>query len=101
MDNITVGLDFGTHQTKICIQRTADEGRGQSNYEFFKFKDLDGNDSYFLPSIMQINKDDTLSFGFVNPDNAKTHPDCSPYYGMINIDKYQLLVSESVFLIKC
>ena len=33
-------LDFGTHQTKICIQRTPDEGRGEPNYEFFKFIDL-------------------------------------------------------------
>ena len=67
MDIIRVGLDFGTHQTKICIQRTPDEGRGEPNYEFFKFIDLKGNEQYFLPSLIQINKDDTLSYGYVDP----------------------------------
>ena len=32
---ITVGLDFGTHQSKVCIERK--EGAEQS-YEFFMFK---------------------------------------------------------------
>ena len=67
MDAIRIGLDFGTHQTKICIQRTPDEGRGEPNYEFFKFIDLKGNEQYFLPSLIQINKDDTLSYGYVDP----------------------------------
>ncbi len=65
-DKINVGLDFGTHQTKICIQRIQDEGHGEPSYEFFSFKDLNGKNSYFLPSLIQINKDDTLSYGFVD-----------------------------------
>lgn len=65
-DKINVGLDFGTHQTKICIQRIPDEGHGEPSYEFFSFKDLNGENSYFLPSLIQINKDDTLSYGFVD-----------------------------------
>lgn len=74
MDIIVIGLDFGTHQTKMCIQRTPDEGHGQPSYEFFKFQDLDGNDNYFLPSIVQVNNDGTLSYGFVDSDKAKSHP---------------------------
>lgn len=72
MDNIRVGLDFGTHQTKICIQSTPDEGHGEPNYEFFKFMDLNGDNQYFLPSTIQINKDDTLSYGYVDPKTEKS-----------------------------
>ena len=70
-DLIKVGLDFGTHQTKICVQRTPDEGHGEPIYEFFQFKDLKGRKSYFLPSVIQINEDDTLSYGYVNPEREK------------------------------
>ena len=65
-DKINVGLDFGTHQTKICIQRIPDEGHGEPSYEFFSFEDLNKEKSYFLPSLIQINEDDTLSYGFVD-----------------------------------
>lgn len=71
MDVIKIGLDFGTHQTKICVQRTQDEGHGEPNYEFFQFPDLQGKEQYFLPSVIQINKDDTLSYGYVNPNLLK------------------------------
>lgn len=70
-DKIVVGLDFGTHQTKICIRRTPDEGHGESSYEFFKFYDLSGQITYFLPSIIQVNNDDTLSYGFVDSNRRK------------------------------
>ena len=66
MDSVKIGLDFGTHQTKICIQRRPDEGHGEPYYEFFQFTDLLGEKQYFLPSIVQINADDTLSYGYVN-----------------------------------
>ena len=36
---ITVGLDFGTHQSKVCIEKK--EG-AELSYEFFRFKDADG-----------------------------------------------------------
>ncbi len=71
MDSIKIGLDFGTHQTKICVKRTPDEGHGEPNYEFFKFKDLEDNSHYFLPSVIQINDDDTLSYGFVDKKRLK------------------------------
>lgn len=75
MDIIRVGLDFGTHQTKICIQRTPDEGHGESNYEFFQFTDLKGSKQYFLPSVIQINADDTLSYGYVDSARMKAEPE--------------------------
>lgn len=71
MDDIRIGLDFGTHQTKICVCRIPDEGHGLPEYEFFKFEDQDGIEQFFLPSVVQINKDDTLSFGYVNPQEEK------------------------------
>ena len=74
-DEIKIGLDFGTHQTKICVRRTPDEGRGEPNYEFFKFTDLQGNEQYFLPSVIQINDDDTLSYGYVDSARMKPEPD--------------------------
>ena len=70
-DLVKVGLDFGTHQTKICVQRVPDEGHGEPKYEFFQFEDLNGKKSYFLPSIIQINDDNTLSYGFVHPEREK------------------------------
>lgn len=71
MDSIKIGLDFGTHQTKICIQRRPDEGHGEPNYEFFRFTDLLGEKHYFLPSVVQINEDDTLSYGYVDEKRIK------------------------------
>ena len=75
MDSIKIGLDFGTHQTKICIQRKPDEGHGEPNYEFFQFTDLMGEKQYFLPSVVQINDDDTLSYGFVDENRRKPKGD--------------------------
>ena len=52
MDRIKIGLDFGTHQSKICVQRIPDEGHGEPCYEFFQFTDLQGNMQFFLPSVI-------------------------------------------------
>ena len=71
MDEIRVGLDFGTHQTKICVSRIPDEGHGVPEYEFFRFADQKGVEQYFIPSVVQINKDNTLSYGYVNPMDEK------------------------------
>ena len=71
MDEIRIGLDFGTHQTKICVCSIPNEGHGIPEYEFFKFVDLKGKEQYFLPSVVQINKDDTVSYGFVDPEEEK------------------------------
>jgi len=65
----TVGLDLGTHQTKICIEY-ADSLSGKI-YEFFEFAKPDGEKKMLLPSTVQINEDDTLSYGFVDKTRCK------------------------------
>ncbi len=65
---ITVGLDFGTHQTKVCIENN--DNPTNVYYEFLSFDDLDGSKCYCLPSIIQINKDHTLSYGFCNDNDC-------------------------------
>lgn len=69
MARITVGLDFGTHQTKLCIEDKTDVNN--PIYSFFPFEDLDGMKNIILPSIIQINKDNTLSYGFVDKEKCK------------------------------
>ena len=71
MDEIRIGLDFGTHHTKICVCRIPDEGHGVPEYEFFQFADQTGKEQYFIASVVQINKDDTLSYGYVDPKDEK------------------------------
>lgn len=67
--SITVGLDFGTHQTKICIEDGSNPVL--KTYEFFEFTDLDGGKTLLFPSVVQINNDNTVSYGFVDRKRAK------------------------------
>lgn len=69
MADTTIGLDFGTHQSKVCVEDSSDPRN--ITYTFFEFKKPDGKKSFFLPSVVQINKDDTLSYGFCDPSKAK------------------------------
>ena len=68
MAGVKIGLDFGTHYTKICVEDSFD--KRNKRYLFQKFYDLNGEPSYVLPSVVQLNKDKTLSYGFVNTDDA-------------------------------
>jgi hypothetical protein len=68
----TVGLDFGTHQTKICIEDASNPA--QKIYEFLEHEDSNGNKSVLFPSIVQINIDDTLSYGYVDEGKCKLMP---------------------------
>lgn len=68
IDYLNIGLDFGTHQSKICIEDTVDPRN--RTYTFFKFHRPNGTKSFFLPSIVQVNKDRTLSYGFVDESKA-------------------------------
>lgn len=61
---ITVGLDFGTHQTKICIQNSDDPHH--ITYEFWDW----GDNQFTFPSIIQINKDHTISYGHIDLSNC-------------------------------
>ena len=63
---ITVGLDFGTHQSKICIE--SKQGV-ELSYNFYKFADEKGKMRYTLPSIIRIEKDDRLSYGYLEKRN--------------------------------
>ena len=65
---MVVGFDFGTHQTKICIEDRSDPQRPV--YKFWKFVTPDG-ESYTLPSVVQITKDDTLLYGYVDKSCVK------------------------------
>ena len=67
--SFTVGLDFGTHQTKVCVEDSRNPLL--KRYTFFPFEDQKGHSSFVLPSVVQINKDETLSYGFVDEANAK------------------------------
>lgn len=67
MAQITVGLDFGTHQTKLCIER---KDGAELGYTFFKFHDTHGFTKYTLPSIIQINSDETLNYGYVTKSHG-------------------------------
>lgn len=69
IDYFNIGLDFGTHQSKICIEDTADPRN--RIYSFFKFSRPDGGKTFFLPSVVQINKDNTISYGFVDESKAQ------------------------------
>lgn len=61
---ITVGLDFGTHQTKICIENS--DNPNHVTYEFFEWEP----GVFALPSIIHINKDHTLSYGKMDMENV-------------------------------
>ena len=60
---ITVGLDFRTHQTKICIERK--EGV-ELEYSFVKFNDSKGGLKYTLPTVIGIDEDTRLTYGFLH-----------------------------------
>lgn len=64
---ITVGLDFGTHQTKVCVER---KERAELEYSFIKFKDCHGQSQYTLPSIISVQPDGRLRYGYL-PDNDR------------------------------
>ena len=59
---ITVGLDFGTHQTKVCIES---KDGVELEYSFMKFEDTNHCRHYTLPSIIGVGKDDLLSYGYL------------------------------------
>ena len=68
MAGVRIGLDFGTHYTKICVENSSD--KRNKRYLFRSFKDQDGKLKYVLPSVVQVNKDNTLSYGYVDEEKA-------------------------------
>ncbi len=63
-----VGIDFGTHQTKVCIEDALN--KRVPVYEFLEYSKPNGTKTVLLPSIVQINKDHTVSYGFADPADA-------------------------------
>lgn len=66
---ITVGLDFGTHQTKVCIENKKGTER---SYSFMKFEDATGTMQFTLPSIISIGKDRRLNYGYITEETKGT-----------------------------
>ena len=64
---ITVGLDFGTHQTKVCVEQ---RNGAELGYEFFMFKDAKGKEQFTLPSIIHQDGNGHLTYGYL-PDNLE------------------------------
>lgn len=64
-NQITIGFDFGTHQTKICIES---KGGVELSYTFVKFSDHDNKYYYALPSIIGISSDGYLHYGYLPKD---------------------------------
>ena len=63
---ITVGLDFGTHQSKVCAEYK--EGV-ELNYTFFTIPDTTGKQQYTLPSIVHGRPDGRMDYGYI-PANS-------------------------------
>ena len=59
----TVGFDFGTHQSKICVEERISSN--VSSYEFFKFRDANGKEQYTLPSIIREDANGHLTYGYL------------------------------------
>ena len=69
MAGVKIGLDFGTHFTKICVENSSE--KRNRRYSFHNFSGLNEEPSFVFPSVVQLNKDNTLSYGFVDTNNAK------------------------------
>ena len=63
-----VGIDFGTHQTKVCIEDALN--KRVPVYEFLEYVMPNGKTTVLLPSIVQINQDRTVSYGFADSSKA-------------------------------
>jgi len=59
-----VGLDFGTHQTKVCVER---QDGVELKYEFYKFYDENGKQKFTIPSRILIDENNCLHYGYTSP----------------------------------
>lgn len=66
---VRVGLDFGTYQTKACVNY---QKEGQvPEFEFINFSS-DSKTNFFLPSILNLHNNDAISIG-QNQDAVKSY----------------------------
>ena len=73
--DITLGLDFGTHQSKLCLSYRP---YNETIHEFIEFEMPDGGKTTLLPSIIQINNDETISIGYVDKARCMTSRSAKP-----------------------
>ena len=73
--DITLGLDFGTHQSKLCLSYRP---YNETVHEFIEFDMPDGSRTTLLPSIIQINNDETISIGYVDKDRCMASRSAKP-----------------------
>ena len=73
--DITLGLDFGTHQSKLCMSYMPNN---ETIYEFVEFTLADGSKSVLFPSLIQINKDNTIRIGSTDNGTCATRPIAPP-----------------------
>ena len=59
---ITVGLDFGTHQSKVCVES---RDGAELSYSFVRYRDSKGKEQYTLPSIIRVGNDGKLTYGYI------------------------------------
>lgn len=64
---VTVGLDFGTHQSKVCVEYKQGV---ELSYEFFTFPDSTGKQQYTLPSIIHRRRDGRMDYGYIPADST-------------------------------
>jgi len=57
----TIGLDFGTHQTKCCVE---ERDKNYQKFWFAKFQNTIGADKYCLPSVVKLRPDGKLEYGY-------------------------------------
>ena len=74
----TIGLDFGTHQTKVCVEER--EG-AELKYEFFKFKDAEGEEQFTLPSIISADSKGFLTYGYLPEEQGNDLSKLSRLFG--------------------
>lgn len=65
---VTIGLDFGTYQSKVCLRINRE---GIERYEFIDFSENDNDPNYFLRSKVQQTVNNYLVFGGTKIPNAK------------------------------
>lgn len=63
VQQINIGLDFGTHQTKVCAETKSQIFK---QYTFLDFVDHEGEVKYVLPSLIKINPNGKLEYGFID-----------------------------------
>lgn len=69
---ISIGLDFGTYQSKACV-RFKRTPNSPAEYHFVPFQDDKGMDAYFLPSVISETHENRFVFGQLLDDARFTY----------------------------